>query len=98
MISTCDFHGTTSPDDLILQTSFPDKAQKAEYILVYKTGRRDKHDKHCIFVKSVINGYFNCINSWGDYEPEPKVPIGQEGNRLWKVIVDYRTDAPKESK
>uniref|UniRef100_A0A7M6DS31 Uncharacterized protein n=1 Tax=Clytia hemisphaerica TaxID=252671 RepID=A0A7M6DS31_9CNID len=55
------------------------------YVLTYYTNK----DHHCVFVKSVVNGYFNCLNSWGKLEAEPKVLITEKGNILWKITLKY---------
>ncbi|XP_066929390.1 uncharacterized protein [Clytia hemisphaerica] len=57
------------------------------YVLVYKP--YPKKNPHCIFVKSVIDRHFHCLNSWGGHEPEPRVPINQAENQLWKIMLKY---------
>uniref|UniRef100_A0A7M5XE34 Uncharacterized protein n=1 Tax=Clytia hemisphaerica TaxID=252671 RepID=A0A7M5XE34_9CNID len=61
-----------------------------EYVLVYDTSRTDAHSSHCVFIKSIKDGNFNCINSWRDIDPAPQVRIGKEKNRLWRVNVEYK--------
>ena len=67
------------------------------YVLAYYTDRNDKHSFHCVFVKSIKDGHFNCINSWDkENVPYPQVPIKQYGNRLWKITLNYeKTDDSK---
>uniref|UniRef100_A0A7M5XI15 NACHT domain-containing protein n=2 Tax=Clytia hemisphaerica TaxID=252671 RepID=A0A7M5XI15_9CNID len=61
------------------------------YVLVYKPNPNPnpKNNPHCIFVKSVIDRHFHCLNSWGEHEPEPRVPINQAENQLWKIMLKY---------
>ncbi|XP_066926433.1 uncharacterized protein [Clytia hemisphaerica] len=56
------------------------------YVLTYYP---NKKEHHCVFVKSVVNGYFNCLNSWGKLEAEPKVLTTEKGNKLWKIALKY---------
>ena len=73
----------------------PDKS----YVLAYFTqeetdeyGQLRWTDFHCVFVKRriILQNVFNCVNSWGNYEKYPVVPINRPGNRLWMVEVGFR--------
>ena len=35
----------------------------------------------------MLKNAFKCINSWGDYNKKPVVPVDRFGNRLWVVQV-----------
>ena len=69
------------------------------YVLAYYTDRTDAHSFHCVFVKSITEDQFNCINSWGEkkeFQPNPQVPIKQNGNMLWKITLKYERTADRK--
>jgi hypothetical protein len=55
-----------------------------EYVLAYRP-EVTKDARHCVFVKSKEDPVYSCINSWGNVESNPQVPIEQTGNQLWSV-------------
>lgn len=83
-----------------LEDYTPDKS----HVLAYYTrqeidvfGETQWYDYHCVFVKGKImlqGNAFKCINSWGDYDRNPVVPVNRFGNRLWVVQVKCEK-APK---
>ena len=61
-----------------------------KHVLAYHTGKRlSPHDYHCVFVKEQTGDYYECVNSWGKDDPNPKVHVNQFGNRLWMVMVKF---------
>ena len=48
---------------------------------------------HTVFIEKVIDikgiDNFVCINSWGRYNPNPNVEVGQEGNKIYEVKAFY---------
>jgi hypothetical protein len=50
---------------------------------------------HCVFMKALKRDEYGklvyaCINSHGDYDPTPEVPIRQDGSRLYAVRPNWQ--------
>ena len=65
----------------------PDKSHVLAYFTRKETdeyGKVGGTDYHCVFVKGkmILENAFNCVNSWGNYEKYPVVPMNRYGNRL----------------
>eukprot|EP00111_Clytia_hemisphaerica_P012723 TCONS_00037438-protein len=74
-----------------------DRRALDQYLLVYKTDVSN-HSLHCVYIRSIINsngGEYNCINSWGNKQRYPRIPVEQEGNELWRVKVHYVSSSSK---
>ena len=57
-----------------------------KHILAYHTST---NEYHCVFVKEKKDNYYLCINSWGNYDPNPKIEIQKPHNLLWIVSVNF---------
>ena len=42
--------------------------------------------RHAVYVKSCDHNLINCLNSWGNLEPEPKIPLQTKGNIFYRVF------------
>ena len=51
-------------------------------------------NNHCVFVKEQLGEFYNCVDSWGDYDSNPTVPVKRPGNILWMVQAECEP-APK---
>ena len=58
-----------------------------KHVLVYK--RRD-NSKHTVFVKRQKDGKYECLNSWGDYNPYPIIEKNKVGNILYRVVAKWK--------
>ena len=58
--------------------------ERATHLLLYIS----KGGYHCVFVKEKIGEYYSCVNSWGNLDPYPRVPVEDPRNILWIVKVD----------
>ena len=47
-------------------------------------------NNHCVFVRQQSGDFYDCVNSWGDYEIYPTVPVNRPGNILWTVRVEWK--------
>ena len=52
------------------------------YILSYVTPRGVRH---AVFAESCDHTRVNCLNSWGDNNPTPRIPINTKGNIFYRV-------------
>lgn len=57
-----------------------------KHVLAYYTPQ----GYHCVYVKRQSENYYECVNSWKDDDPFPKVDLGRRGNRLWRVRVELK--------
>ena len=57
-----------------------------KHVLAYYTPQ----GYHCVYVKQQSENYYECVNSWKDDDPFPKVDLGRRGNRLWRVRVELK--------
>ena len=39
-------------------------------------------NKHCVFVEEQLGDFCHCVNSWGDHEQYPNVPVARPENIL----------------
>ena len=46
-------------------------------------------NNHCVFVRQQIGDLYNCVNSWGDRNLYPAVPVNRPGNKLWMVRAEW---------
>eukprot|EP00111_Clytia_hemisphaerica_P009872 TCONS_00028928-protein len=77
-----------------------DRRALDQYLLVYRTDVSN-HSLHCVYISSIVDrngGKYNCINSWGDDQRYPQIPVEQEGNELWRVKVHYVSSSSKAYK
>ena len=51
-------------------------------------------NKHCVFVREQLGGLYHCVNSWGDHDLYPHIPVARPGNILWIVQAKWEY-APK---
>ena len=51
-------------------------------------------DNHCVFVRHYSGDSYDCVNSWGQDDPYPLVPVERPGNILWVVRAEWNA-APK---
>ena len=63
-----------------------------KHLLAYLS--KDGH--HCVFLKEQIRDFYKCVNSWGEYDPYPLVPVENPGNRLWMVRVEFEPASNSE--
>ena len=63
-----------------------------KHLLAYLS--KDGH--HCVFLKEQIGDLYKCVNSWGEYDPYPLVPVENPGNRLWMVRVEFEPASNSE--
>lgn len=56
------------------------------HILAYYT---NTNKYHCVFIEEKKGDYYSCLNSWGNHDPNPKIPLKKTGNKLWRVSVDF---------
>ena len=49
--------------------------------------------RHSVFIDGLIKirgiENFVCINSWGSWDPNPNIEVGQEGNEIFEVKASY---------
>ena len=55
-----------------------------------------KDGHHCVFLKEQIGDSYKCVNSWGEYDSYPLVPVENPGNRLWMVRVEFEPASDSE--
>ena len=53
-----------------------------------------KNGHHCVFLKEQIGDSYKCVNSWGEKEPYPLVPVENPGNKLWIVRIEFEPAPP----
>ena len=51
---------------------------------------------HCVFIKEQVKDLYNCVNSWGDIDPYPVIPVKHPRNILWTVQVEFQSLSPSE--
>ena len=51
-------------------------------------------NNHCVFVRHCSGDSYDCVNSWGQDDPYPVVPVERPGNILWMVQAKWNF-APK---
>jgi len=59
------------------------------YILQYNA----REGPHAVYVQYQESGNWVCLNSWGDYDPEPMVNVQQAGNALFEVYITLRSSS-----
>lgn len=47
-------------------------------------------NNHCVFVRQQSGDLYDCVNSWGDYDIYPAVPVNRPGNILWMVRAEWK--------
>ena len=62
-------------------------SNEEKHLLVYCS----EHGKHCVFIKEQVKDRYNCVNSWGEVDPYPKIPVEDPGNILWMVQVEFQS-------
>ena len=50
-----------------------------------------KDGLHCVFLKEQIEDSYKCVNSWGEHDSYPVVPVEHPGNMLWIVLVENKS-------
>ena len=63
-----------------------------KHLLAYLSERGN----HCVFLKEQIGDLYKCVNSWGEYDSYPVVPVENPGNRLWMVRVEFEPASDSE--
>ena len=63
-----------------------------KHLLAYSSER----GKHCVFLKEQIKDSYICVNSWGEYDSHPVVPVKKYGNILWMVRVEFEPASDSE--
>lgn len=67
-----------------------------KHVLSYNTEeiRGTWANKHCVFVREQLGDSYHCVNSWGDSDVYPHIPVARPGNILWIVRAEWEY-APK---
>ena len=61
------------------------------HVLSYRTTlvNNEWKNNHCVFVKHCSGDSYDCVNSWGQDDPYPVVPVERPGNILWMVQAEW---------
>ena len=60
-----------------------------KHVLVYSL----ETSTHCVFVKRKLKlekDAYECVNSWGSYDPYPIIEQSQRGNYLYRVRAEWK--------
>ena len=55
-----------------------------------------EHGNHCVFIKEQVEDWYNCVNSWGESDPYPVIPVEDPRNILWTVQVEFKIASSSE--
>ena len=55
-----------------------------------------EHGNHCVFIKEQVEDWYNCVNSWGESDPYPVIPVEDARNILWTVQVEFQSASSSE--
>ena len=55
-----------------------------------------KDGHHCVFLKEQKGNSYECVNSWGEKDSYPLVPVENPENRLWMVQVEFEPASNSE--
>ena len=53
------------------------------YVLSYETS---SGGRHAVYVQNCSQNTLHCINSWGDNQPNIKIPLNKNGNVLYRIF------------
>lgn len=55
-----------------------------------------EHGNHCVYIKEQVEDSYNCVNSWGKFDPYPVIPVEDPRNILWTVQVEFKIASSSE--
>ena len=63
-----------------------------KHILLYCTRLPEDiwENNHCVFVRKQSGDLYDCVNSLGDYNLYPTVPVNGPENKLWMVPAEWK--------